>query len=321
MTSSGEYIPAHMGRARGLRATVGTLLRCALHITMTLALSGPLWACMPARDTMADGDAQSMFYAPRQCEVVSEMEYVPTFGEQDLSQDAQTFLRRFDEALMDEGCDLGESDGEYLVEVRVDVGSDAVAEAVDYMFRGPWDWLVATEARRQVLGITRYCWHDGRFDRVVVHCAKPLEERVRLSKRCDRMMSRMVAHAMMAPDEASSVRSMVADIDEAIDYDMSYQETGVIGALDSGEGVCQSFSKTLFEACRRCGVPSRIVVGEAGDAGSESGMMSHMWNEVCLDGVWYEVDATFADVSQGAFDDNVLVTYDNDEFARTHHET
>jgi hypothetical protein len=300
---------------------VDTLLRNALRTTAILVLSGPLWACMPVCDTMADGSLLSRFYAPRQCEVVSDMGYVPTFGEQDLSQDAQTFLRRFDEALTDKGCDLGESGGEHLVEVRVDVDASAVSEAMDYMFRDRWDWLSATEARRQVLGLTRYSGYGGDFDRVVVRCATSFDERVRLSRSCDEAMSLIVARAMMAPDEAASVRSMVKDIDAAIDYDMSYRENGVVGAFDSGEGVCQSFAKSVFEACRRCGVPSRIVVGEVGDLDSGSEMSSHMWNEVCLDGVWYEVDATFADSSSHAFDDNVLVTYDNDEFARMHHQS
>lgn len=61
----------------------------------------------------------------------------------------------------------------------------------------------------------------------------------------------------------------------------------IIDILRGKAGSCEAYSSTLSVMLELAGIPSRVVVGQAGEP--------HAWNLVCLEGVWYHVDATWDD--------------------------
>ena len=60
----------------------------------------------------------------------------------------------------------------------------------------------------------------------------------------------------------------------------------LIGVLINKTGVCESFSKALYQACSLANIKCIIVNG--GSSKSEGG---HIWNKVCINGVWFNADA------------------------------
>lgn len=84
----------------------------------------------------------------------------------------------------------------------------------------------------------------------------------------------------------------LADMNEQIAiYGSSYQSLvpqhyfrpfTAYAALTSGTAVCQGYAALFYAMCRIAGVPVRIVTSD-----------DHAWNIVCLNGTWYNVDATW----------------------------
>ncbi len=83
--------------------------------------------------------------------------------------------------------------------------------------------------------------------------------------------------------EATSVTA----VSEAVKQPAYYME----GVFDYGFAVCDGIAKSVSLLCNLVGVPCMRVVGTA-DNGTVS---RHAWNKVCVDGVWYNVDATWGD--------------------------
>ncbi|MCA9316158.1 MAG: transglutaminase domain-containing protein [Planctomycetes bacterium] len=69
---------------------------------------------------------------------------------------------------------------------------------------------------------------------------------------------------------------------------------GFASALEtcrSGEGDCTEHAVLLAALCRAAGIPARVLMGIEYLAGIWGG---HAWNEVWIDGAWYQLDATNA---------------------------
>ena len=71
-------------------------------------------------------------------------------------------------------------------------------------------------------------------------------------------------------------------------YDLTYEIYDAYTMMKEGTGVCMAYALLLDELLSRLGIESRAVVSP-GDS------LNHMWNEVLVDGKWYEIDATWDD--------------------------
>ena len=67
----------------------------------------------------------------------------------------------------------------------------------------------------------------------------------------------------------------------------------VYGAAIEGKAVCEGYAKLFQYLCYRTGIHATQISGIADGGG-------HMWNAVKLDGDWYELDATWADLETDA---------------------
>lgn len=70
------------------------------------------------------------------------------------------------------------------------------------------------------------------------------------------------------------------------------------GVLVNRKAVCEGYARTSALLLKLSGVESDLISGDAkGDMVEEGSTMGHMWNQVCIDGVWYNYDATWDDPS------------------------
>ncbi len=72
----------------------------------------------------------------------------------------------------------------------------------------------------------------------------------------------------------------------SFDYDHSLKIYDLYNFLKNGVGVCQAYSLLYDELLYRCGIDSRAVTSDT---------LVHMWNEIKLNGKWYQVDVTWGD--------------------------
>lgn len=63
----------------------------------------------------------------------------------------------------------------------------------------------------------------------------------------------------------------------------------LVGVLLKNEGVCESFCKVLYQLCSLVNIECIIVCG-----GSSKEQGGHMWNQVCINGIWYNSDCAVA---------------------------
>lgn len=65
------------------------------------------------------------------------------------------------------------------------------------------------------------------------------------------------------------------------------------GALVNHKAVCSGYAKAFDLLAKSCGLSTTIVTGEAINSANQNG--PHAWNQIYLDGEWYNVDVTFED--------------------------
>ena len=66
-------------------------------------------------------------------------------------------------------------------------------------------------------------------------------------------------------------------------YDFTYTYGDAYAALVGGKAVCQGYALAMNLLCRSAGIPCYAIT---------SNDLNHMWNVVCVDGEWYQLDAT-----------------------------
>lgn len=76
-----------------------------------------------------------------------------------------------------------------------------------------------------------------------------------------------------------------------VDYSQEYAYRAY-GVLVQGKAVCNGYAEAMALLLSCVDVENYIMVGEAC---SEGNWELHAWNAVCLDGQWYQVDATWND--------------------------
>lgn len=108
------------------------------------------------------------------------------------------------------------------------------------------------------------------------------------------------------------VDNCVYDKEAAESEELEGHENDAYGALVEKKAVCEGYSRAFQLLCNRLGVDC-ISISGSGDG------ESHAWNNVRLDGEWYEVDVTWNDTDG----DTEFPIYDyfnlpSDEFSESH---
>lgn len=99
----------------------------------------------------------------------------------------------------------------------------------------------------------------------------------------------------------NNINSVPSDFDKLLfihDYialNCSYVETGeeyletVYGCLVNGSANCEGYAKTFKYLCDKLDIPCMVTVGVTSDG------VNHAWNQVQINGEWYNVDVTWDD--------------------------
>ena len=86
-------------------------------------------------------------------------------------------------------------------------------------------------------------------------------------------------------------------------YDKNAQNrNSIYGTLVDKRATCAGYAKTFQYLCNRAGIENTCIFGMADGEG-------HMWNQVKLDGEWYEVDTTWDDDAIDGIENMILYEY------------
>lgn len=90
------------------------------------------------------------------------------------------------------------------------------------------------------------------------------------------------------------VATVTYDIDELSNDSFFINDSyKAYGALVNHKAVCSGYAKAFDLMAKTCGLSTTVVTGEAINSASQNG--AHAWNQIYLDGEWYNVDVTFED--------------------------
>lgn len=90
------------------------------------------------------------------------------------------------------------------------------------------------------------------------------------------------------------VETVTYDVDElSNDSNFINDSYKAYGALVNHKAVCSGYAKAFDLLAKKCGLSSIVVTGEAINSDNQNG--PHAWNQIYLDGEWYNVDVTFED--------------------------
>ena len=95
-----------------------------------------------------------------------------------------------------------------------------------------------------------------------------------------------------------------------LDYDYQNYLNGTIpstswkveGVLTTKYAICEGYARTFIALCNEAGLDSLYVMGKV-----SAGL--HAWNQVKIDGVWYNVDVCWDDPANRAFNDHSTNSY------------
>lgn len=113
------------------------------------------------------------------------------------------------------------------------------------------------------------------------------------NKKIDTILTEIIENDMSTVEKIRACHDYLV-LNTKYDYDnyvagtipmYSYSPKGV---LDYGQAVCQGYAETFQLMMEALNIPSNIVIGSV-DGGN------HAWNQVKIDGKWYQIDVTWDD--------------------------
>ena len=139
-------------------------------------------------------------------------------------------------------------------------------------------------------------FHDGNY--LVLYSKYSADE---IGSMFDQINNEIVPILSSIPDGASEliretiihdalVDGITYDFDAAEADDSSHDAFNVYGALVRKKAVCTGYAGAMKMLLNLVGIESRTVVGMSKNSG-------HMWNQVRIDGDWYNLDVTWDDSS------------------------
>ncbi len=134
-----------------------------------------------------------------------------------------------------------------------------------------------------------------------------------IDNKADAVLNTIITAGMTEYDKVKAIHDWLVN---NVEYDSSGYETGNIadtsytaeGVLDTRIGVCDGYARAFLLLAERAGLEANRVIGVA--AGSSGTAENHAWNQVKVDGKWYNIDVTWDDpmVSEN-YGDNLCYNY------------
>lgn len=128
------------------------------------------------------------------------------------------------------------------------------------------------------------------------------EECAEMQTEIDNAVGRIMAQIPPKADTYEKLRTFHDWIVKNVSFEEgTYYSSTVYGALKDGKAQCEGYAFAFSYLCDIAGIPNIVVPG-TNDEGS-----SHVWNKVCINGLWYNIDVTW---------DDPTIHYDNPDFIR-----
>lgn len=139
-------------------------------------------------------------------------------------------------------------------------------------------------------------------------------ECVKTQSEAEKVVSQVITSGMTPVQKVRALHDWVV---KNTVYDTANYNAGTVPAIDhTAEGVfknhtavCDGYSYAFRDLCEAAGIQCNVVTGYATNNSGQA--LSHMWNQIIVNGTWYNVDVTWDDpVIAGVTDDsNLRYTY------------
>lgn len=109
------------------------------------------------------------------------------------------------------------------------------------------------------------------------------EQEEYIDSELSRIVNNLIDSRMTTVEKIKAVNDYIVKIYK---YDDNLKSDNVFSALTTKTTVCQGYAMTAYKMLNMIGIDCRIINGD------KSGGISHAWNLVKIDGVWYHMDCT-----------------------------
>ncbi len=133
-------------------------------------------------------------------------------------------------------------------------------------------------------------------------------------KQIEEIASRLFTAEMSDYDKVFAIHQYLVS---TVDYDYENLQTDTLpdsaftaeGALLDHLAVCEGYARAFSRLCEQAGLEELMISGTADNG---SGTISHAWNQVQIDGIWYNIDVTWDDplVDNQVVTDGSNIVYD-----------
>ena len=137
--------------------------------------------------------------------------------------------------------------------------------------------------------------------------------------KCYAIVDSITNSSMSQREKVTAIHKWIC---QNVKYDYSFSHYSLEGAVNEGLAVCQGYAETFREMCEIAGVECEIVTGTVDPSIQRTvsingrtvfiyagGTGGHAWNQVKVDGQWYQVDVTWDDGFERYTDDGYITTY------------
>ncbi|MBQ8912533.1 MAG: hypothetical protein IJ054_00620 [Lachnospiraceae bacterium] len=131
-------------------------------------------------------------------------------------------------------------------------------------------------------------------------------EKLRILIKFKYSKSEMESHFSMMQELADELKSdtdyeTVQNVHDYLIKNFEYDKKTIfvnhtdIDGFKDKQMVCSGYSLAAYNLLNQAGIPTRVITGYGGDGRPDE--TNHMWNMVCLDGKWYNMDITWDDTN------------------------
>lgn len=181
------------------------------------------------------------------------------------------------------------------------MASETGEAATDQYYQiGLWgNWLRALEtccfhsAKPTALKIQSDSEHDGVY-RIRTEYTGDMAAFRQHEAEYEAEVSRVVAAADDMTEE-EKVRFFHDYIVNRCEYDYTFSRSRAYDCLINGSSVCNGYAAAFYNICSAAGLEANYIVGMANDG---TGLVSHAWNRVKVNGQWLYFDVTFDDTTR-----------------------
>ncbi len=100
----------------------------------------------------------------------------------------------------------------------------------------------------------------------------------------DAVINTIAAEASKKASAADKIKYVHDELIKRADYDYTYKSVTIYDLLVNGKGTCNAYSLAFKSVMDKLAIPCTIAVEKDN---------SHSWNQVCVNGVWYNIDVTY----------------------------